>query len=84
MKQEANIMTSYRFVRGRKNYSCETCEGAIPKGTIHLHASGRFLGQWRNDRYCGKCDLEIINSLIDKVKTPLLKKHAELTNKEDS
>ena len=73
MKPEYNLSHKMRYVKGRKDYNCSKCETLIPKGTKHLHETGRLTGFWINNRFCDVCDLAEINSRIETVKAPLLK-----------
>lgn len=78
-----NIPVTLKYVKGRKNYICSTCNRPISKGTYQLVEIGRILGFWINNRYCTNCDIEEINIRVKNIKESLLKERELLINKGD-
>jgi hypothetical protein len=46
-----------KTVVGRKDYRCEECNAALPKGTRHVYCSGKVEGDFTDYRLCEECDL---------------------------
>ncbi len=41
--------------KARKDYRCVWCDEMIPKGSTHTRRTGRFDGEWRNERWHPEC-----------------------------
>ena len=49
---------SARNVDGRRDYQCEGCRCALPKGALHTCVSSRSMGETWSKRYCLGCAVE--------------------------
>jgi len=48
-------VSNLRWPKARKEYRCCECERAIPKGEIYERASGKFDGEFYDQKTCEQC-----------------------------
>jgi len=72
-RKPANTKLSMKWVKGRKDYTCESCPTTIAKGTVHYHENGFFGGMLTDNRYCVECGLEKCRGKNPDIKDRLLK-----------
>lgn len=54
---------SDKMVKGRKDYTCGHCKGAIAKGQIHRSLNAKFYGELTMYRWCADCCSAMIKEL---------------------
>lgn len=71
--RKRNIPTIFRYVVPRNDHRCKTCQYIILKGESALNKSGFSDRRFFNDYFCGKCDLEQIQLILNqKLRSKLL------------
>ena len=54
---------SDKMVKGRKEYTCGHCKGAIAKGQIHRSLNAKFYGELIMYRWCADCCTAMVREL---------------------
>ena len=49
-------MPCHTTPKARKEWKCCECHEMIPVGTVHHKLTGRFEGEWFEERWCALCD----------------------------